>query len=161
MEALNDSGLFQIYPIIVQIVAVISNIVFLINRLKQPLAFSNFIFSILIRKVHQKEVTLIHKDFPGNSAGIESTCNAGDLGSIPRLGRSPGEGNGNSYQYSCLGNLMDRGAWQAPIHWVTKVRCDLATKPPLPPLPKLRTYSSWHNFILFLQKNKLYAWRLS
>ena len=94
MEALNDSGLFQIYPIIVQIVAVISNIVFLINRLKQPLAFSNFIFSILIRKVHQKEVTLIHKDFPGNSAGIESTCNAGDLGSIPGLGISPGGGNG-------------------------------------------------------------------
>ena len=104
MEALNDSGLFQIYPIIVQIVAVISNIVFLINRLKQPLAFSNFIFSILIRKVHQKEVTLIHKDFPGNSAGIESTCNAGDLGSIPRLGRCHGGRPGNPLQYSCLEN---------------------------------------------------------
>ena len=55
-------------------------------------------------------------------------------------------------QYSCLGNPMDRGAWQATIHWVTKVRCHLATKPP--PLPKLRPYSSWHNFILFLKKKK-------
>ena len=43
-------------------------------------------------------------------SGEESACNAGDLGSIPRLERSPGEGNGNSLQYSCLGNPMDRGA---------------------------------------------------
>ena len=103
-EALNDSGLFQIYPIIVPIVAVISNIVFLINSLKQPLAFSNFIFSILIRKVNQKEVTHIHKDFPGDSAGIESTCDAGDLGLIPRLGRCHGGRPGNPLQYSCLVN---------------------------------------------------------
>ena len=51
--------------------------------------------------------------FPGGSDGKESTCNAGDLGSIPGLGRSPGEGNGCSFQYSCLENSMDRGAWQA------------------------------------------------
>ena len=51
--------------------------------------------------------------FPGGSNGKESTCNAGDLGSIPGLGRSPGEGNGYSFQYSCLENSMDRGAWQA------------------------------------------------
>ena len=51
--------------------------------------------------------------FPGGSVGRESTCNVGDLGSIPGLGRSPGEGNGNPVQYSCLGNSMDRGAWQA------------------------------------------------
>ena len=50
----------------------------------------------------------------------ESTCNAGDAGLIPRLGRSPGEGNGNPLQYSGLGNPMDRGAWQAIIHGVTK-----------------------------------------
>ena len=48
--------------------------------------------------------------FPGSSAGKESTCNAGDPGSIPGLGRSPGEGNGNPVQNSCLENLMDRGA---------------------------------------------------
>ena len=47
---------------------------------------------------------------PGDSDGKESTCNAGDLGSIPELGRSPGESNGYPLQYSCLENPMDRGA---------------------------------------------------
>ena len=47
-------------------------------------------------------------------------ANAGDVGSIPGSGRSPGEGNGNPLQYSCLGNPMDRGAWQATFHGVTK-----------------------------------------
>ena len=50
--------------------------------------------------------------FPGGLAGKASTCNAGDLGSIPESGRSPGEGNGNPLQYSCLENPMDRGAWE-------------------------------------------------
>ena len=54
--------------------------------------------------------------FPGGSAGKESTCNAGDLGSIPGLGRYPGEGNGNLLQYSCLGNLMDQGVWQTAVY---------------------------------------------
>ena len=49
--------------------------------------------------------------FPGGSEGKASACNAGDPGSIPGLGRSPGEGNGNPLQYSCLENPMDRGAW--------------------------------------------------
>ena len=53
--------------------------------------------------------------FPGSSDGEESACSAGDLGLIPGLGRSPGEGNGYSFQYSCLENFMDRGAWQAAI----------------------------------------------
>ena len=56
-----------------------------------------------------------NEGFPGGSADKESACNAGDLGSIPGLGRSPGEGNGNPLQYSCLENLMDRGAWQATV----------------------------------------------
>ena len=47
-------------------------------------------------------------------------ANAGDLGSIPGSGRSPGEGNGHPLQYSCLENPMDRGAWQATVHEVTK-----------------------------------------
>ena len=47
-------------------------------------------------------------------------ANAGDMGLIPDLGRSPGEGNGSPLQYSCLGNPMDRGAWQATVHGVTK-----------------------------------------
>ena len=51
--------------------------------------------------------------FPGGSNGKESTCNVGDPGSIPGSGRSPGEGNGNLLPSSCLGNFMDRGAWQA------------------------------------------------
>ena len=50
--------------------------------------------------------------FPGASDGKESTCNVGDLGLIPGLGRSPGEGNGSPLQYSCLENPMDRGDWQ-------------------------------------------------
>ena len=58
--------------------------------------------------------------FPGVSNGRESSCSAGDLGSIPGSGRSPGEGNGNPLQYSGLENPMDRGAWQATVHGVTK-----------------------------------------
>ena len=68
--------------------------------------------------------------FPYSSVGKESACNAGDLGSIPGLGRSPGEGNGNPLQYSCLENPMDRGAWRATVHGVARVGHDLATKPP-------------------------------
>ena len=49
-------------------------------------------------------------------------ANAGDMGSIPWWGRSPGEGNGNPFQYSCQGNSMDRGAWQVTAHGVTKSR---------------------------------------
>ena len=58
--------------------------------------------------------------FPGGSVGKESACNARDLGSIPRSGRSPGEGNGNPPQYSCLENFMDRGTRQVIVHGVTK-----------------------------------------
>ena len=64
--------------------------------------------------------------------GKESTCNAGNVGSIPGLGRCPGEENGNPLQYSCLGNPMERGAWQATVHGVARVRHDFATKPPPP-----------------------------
>ena len=56
--------------------------------------------------------------FPCSSVGKESTCNAGYLGLIPGLGRSPGEGNGNRLQYSCLENRMDKEAWQATVHGV-------------------------------------------
>ena len=58
-------------------------------------------------------IKLIIWGFPCSSVSEESACNAGDLGSIPGSGRSPGEGNGNPLQYSCLENPMDRGAWQA------------------------------------------------
>ena len=58
--------------------------------------------------------------FPGGSDSEASACNVGDPGSILELGRSPGEGNGNPLQYSCLENSMDGGAWWATAHGVTK-----------------------------------------
>ena len=64
---------------------------------------------------------------PGGSDGKESTCNVGDLGSIPGLGRSPGGGQGNPLPYSCLENLMDRGAWQATVNGVAKSQTWLNT----------------------------------
>ena len=57
---------------------------------------------------------------------LESACSAGDLGSIPGLGRYPGDRNGNPLQYSCLENSMDRGAWQATVHGVAKSRTRLS-----------------------------------
>ena len=64
--------------------------------------------------------------FPGDSDGGESACNAGDAGLIPGSGRSPGEGNGNLLQYSCLENPMDRRAQQAPVHGVAKSQTRLS-----------------------------------
>ena len=66
-------------------------------------------------------------DFPGGSDSKESTCNAGNVGSIPGSGRSPGEGNSNPLQYSCLENPLDRGAWLATVHGVARVGYDWAT----------------------------------
>ena len=64
--------------------------------------------------------TLYHRMSPGGSDGKESACNAADWGSIPGLGRSPGEGNGNPLQYPCLKNPVDRRAWRATVHGVTQ-----------------------------------------
>ena len=73
---------------------------------------------------HTHTHTYIHihscKGFPGGSDSKASVCNAGDPGSIPGLGRSPGEGNGSPLQYSCLENPMDGGAWWATVHRVAK-----------------------------------------
>ena len=71
---------------------------------------------------------MIYIGFPCRSVGKEFVCSA-DLDLIPGLGRSPGEGNGNPVQCSCLENPMDRGTWQATVHVVTRVGHDLATKP--------------------------------
>ena len=60
--------------------------------------------------------------FPDGSVGKESACNAGSLDLIPGLGRSPGEGNGNTLPYSCLGNPMDRGAWRAAVHGAARLK---------------------------------------
>ena len=70
-----------------------------------------------------------------SSVGKESACSAEDPGLIPGLRRSPGEGNGNPLQYSCLENLMDRGAWQGTVHGVTRVGHNLVTKQPTKPVP--------------------------
>ena len=63
--------------------------------------------------------------FPGGSDGKESTCDAKDPSSIPQSGRSPAGGHGNPLQCSCLDNLMDRGAWWATVHQLTKSQTQL------------------------------------
>ena len=69
--------------------------------------------------------TWLHHLLAGGSDNKESACNAGDPGSIPGLRRSPGAGNGNPLQYSCLENPMDRGAWWTILHRVTKSQTQL------------------------------------
>ena len=64
--------------------------------------------------------------FPGGSDGKESACNAGDLSSIPGLGRSPGGGRGNPLQYSCLENLHGQRTWPCAVHRVTKSQTQLS-----------------------------------
>ena len=73
-----------------------------------------------LKCLHMHTCKHIVKDFSGGSDGKESACNAGDLGSVPGLGRSPGEWIGYPLQYSGLENFMDRGAWWATVHGVAK-----------------------------------------
>ena len=80
-----------------------------------------------------RDKVTLRMGFPDSSAGKESTCNVEDTGDtdlISGLGRFPGEGNGNPLQYSCLGNPVDRGTWQASVHGVTRVGHNLVTEPP-------------------------------
>ena len=92
----------------------------------QPIAFSlgKQDHQVTCIQLFQRDFILkeFHKSvgFPGGSDGKESACSVGDPGSIPGSGRSPGEGNGNPLQYSCLENPMDRGAWQATVHEAAK-----------------------------------------
>ena len=65
---------------------------------------------------------------PWQSVIKNLSANAGDMGLVPVSGRSPAEGNENPLQYSCLGNPMDRGTWQATVHEISRVRHDLVTK---------------------------------
>ena len=69
---------------------------------------------------------LLIRGFPGGSDGKESTCNAGDLGSIPEVGRSLGGGHGNPLEYSHLENPMDRGDWRAAAHGITESQTPLS-----------------------------------
>ena len=99
--------------------------------LGQQITISDYSLEYEEQKKKSIVTSLVSRGFPGSSAGKESTCNAGDLGLIPGLGRSPGEGNGYPLQYSCLENPMDRGAWQATVHGVTKSRTRLNDFHPL------------------------------
>ena len=85
-----------------------------------------------MRWVHRLQLAMnvVGLGFPCSSLSKESACNAGDLSSFPGSGRSSGGEHGNPLQYSCLKNPMDRGAWLATVHGVTRVRHNLATKPP-------------------------------
>ena len=80
----------------------------------------------LLQHRSSKASILRRSDFPGGSDGKVSAYNVGDAGSIPGSGRSPGEGDGNPLQSSCLENPMDGGAWWAAVHGVTKSRTRLS-----------------------------------
>ena len=70
-------------------------------------------------------VILNNITFPGSSVSKESACSAGDLGSSPCLGRTPGEENGKPLQYPCLENAMGRGAWWTVVHGIAKSQARL------------------------------------
>ena len=89
--------------------------------------------------------TILEKGLPWCSESKESACNAGDMGSIPGLGRSPEEGNDNPLQYSCLGNHMDRMAWQATV---SKRQTELSThilETTCTFLKKLKIHLQWYD----------------
>ena len=92
--------------------------------LKRTLFQTLFIFPLVSNQclcVFEERFSYLQKaSFPVGSEVKVSACNVGDLGSIPSLGRSPGEGNGNPLQYSCLENPMDGGAWWATVHGAAK-----------------------------------------
>ena len=99
----------------------------------------------------------ISQNFPCSSVSKESACNAGDLGLILGLGRSPG-GNGNPLQYSCLESPLDRGAWWAIVHGVTRVRYDFVTKPPKlgqQTPPKSQCHNPVKVYFLFIQVHSM------
>ena len=82
------------------------------------------LFTFILLNLGTSYKLVLHKapiwGFPGGSDSKESSCNAGDSGFIPGLGKSPGEGNGNPLQYFFLENSMDRGDWWATVHGVSK-----------------------------------------
>ena len=109
------------------------------------------------RKSTTSGAYLVSWGFPGGSDDKGSVCNVRDPGSIPGLGRYPGEGNGSPLQYSCLENPMDRGAWQATVHRVTQSQQDrsyLATHI----IWLLQPVSPFRSFALFLKPHFLHLW---
>ena len=101
-------------------------------------------------------------DFPRSSVGKDSACSAGDPSSIPGSERSPGEGNGNPLQCSCLENPMDRGAWQATVHGVARVGHNLVTKHLPVNIKELRTLGRFLNssepFPHWLKESCIWSW---
>ena len=96
-------------------------------KLKTPnvkgcMLHDSFTQNVQNRQIHR----VINMGFPGGSDSKESTCNARDPALILGLGRSPGEGNGYPFQYSSLENSMDRRAWQATVHGVSKSQTQLS-----------------------------------
>ena len=92
------------------------------------------------------------RGFPHSSVSKVSACNAGNLGLIPGLGRSPGEGHGNLLQDSCLENPMGRGAWQATVPGVARVGHDLVIKLPQPPCLNHWYWRNWNWPVLWRVK---------
>ena len=93
-----------------------------------PWGHKRFGHDLVTKQQHNREklcIIIAGMGFPGGSEVKASARNVGDLGSIPVSGRSPGEGNGNPLQYSCLENSMDRRAWWATVHGVSKSRTQL------------------------------------
>ena len=96
--------------------------------LKYVCAYTWHVSVCALYKLHYAIYNVL-QGFPCSSVGREPAYNAGDPGLISGLGRSPGGGNGNPLQYSCLENPMDRGAWWATVHGVARVGHDLASQP--------------------------------
>ena len=96
------------------------------GRKKTSHLLTDKLYVHVLKRKHWKSYVCIsvsiRMGFPSWLSGKESAYNADDVGWVPGLGRSSGEGNGNPLQYSCLGNPMDRGAWRAAVHGVTKSR---------------------------------------
>ena len=90
----------------------------------QETRFNSWVRKIIWRR--DRLPTPVFLLFPGGSDDKESACNVGDLGSIPGLGGSPGGGHGFPLQYSYLENPMDKGAWRATVHEVTKSQIQLS-----------------------------------
>ena len=95
------------------------------------------------------------RGFPDSSVGKESACSAGDPGLTPGSGRSPGEGNGNPLQDSCLENPMNSGTWQAIVHRIARVRHDLATKPPNNKPLKHKNQNGFYSSIVSAQRSNM------
>ena len=108
----------------------------------------------MVRKMLTKYGTSYCSYFLHSSVRKSSACNAGDPGSIPGLEISPGEGNGNPLQYTCLENPMDREAWLVAVYDVARVRHDLATKPPPPLFTQFVNEITFHFVFIFFTLKK-------